>query len=252
MTEFFAITTSLPAAPFALALLASLAYWVVALVGGLDLTGGAEGLDGVADAAVDGVAEAALDGVADGVLDGAADAGTEAAVEAVGDTSLLASALRLGRVPVTIQLSLFAVWGWLFAFGAGWSLRHPLAGVLPGWLGAGLGLAGATAAAFVLAGVTSRPLEPLFKSHHGRRRDSLLGETAEVTTSRVDRRFGQGRVVLGGDEHVVQIRNDSPDNGLTRGARALLVAFDADREAWVVEPERLAPRVSQRSLQKEG
>lgn len=243
MSDFLLLTTSLPAAPFALAVALSLAYWVVALVGGLDLgleaadgaaAGAGEALEGALDGAADGLVDGALDAAADAadaVVDGAAEAG-----QAVGGAAALASVLRLGRVPLTVWLSLFSLWGWVLSFVAGWALLHPLQGSVPAWLGAGGGLVGAALGGALLAGFTSRPLEAFFRSHHGRDRGSLVGEVAEITTSRVDARFGQARLSLGGDDLVVQVRNDRPENGLGRGGRALVVGFDREREAYVVEP----------------
>ncbi|MEZ4238768.1 MAG: hypothetical protein R3F59_21975 [Myxococcota bacterium] len=98
----------------------------------------------------------------------------------------------------------------------------------------------ATWAAAVLLGalgarVATRPLEPLFRVAHARSREALLGEAAEITTGRVDARFGQARLTVDGDELLVQVRCDQPDTGLRRGAEALVVAFDPRREAFVVE-----------------
>ena len=122
--------------------------------------------------------------------------------------AVVASVLGLGKVPLTVWLSLFSLWAWVVAFLGGWLLRSPLGVFVPVWPGnlAVLVLAGAVGVVF--ARVTSRPLEPLYRRHGGRDRASLVGEVAEITTSRVDGRFGQARVEVGSDDLVVQVRCD--------------------------------------------
>lgn len=242
MLEFFAITTSLPAVPFAAALVLVVAYWMIALVSGLDL--GADGAaDAAAEAATEGLAEAAADAAVEAAtnLDVAADAAESVVDDAIGSPegagppALFTKLTGLGQVPITVWFSLFALWGWLLAFGLSWTLRHPLAGVVPATVGSLGSLAAATVGATVLTGRTARPLAPLFRVAETRHRSALAGEVAEITTGRVDGRFGQARVQIGGDDLVVQVRNDGAENGLARGTKALVVGYDQEREAYVVE-----------------
>lgn len=256
MLDFVTIAVSFPALPFTVAVAVSTVFWVVSLVAGLDLgTDGADGVvDGALDGAVDGALDGAVDGAADAVGDGLIDGATDGVADGVADgiepdssfevAAFLASVFRFGKVPITVWLSLFTLWGWVVAFVGGWLLRSPLLVFLPNWPGNLVVLAVATVAGVVLAGVTSRPLEPVYRSHGGRNRSSLVGEVAEITTSRVDGRFGQARIELGSDDLVVQVRCDRP-NPLTRGTRALVVQFDAGRDAFVVEPLE-DPKVSSR------
>jgi hypothetical protein len=75
----------------------------------------------------------------------------------------------------------------------------------------------------------------VFTVAHARERSSLLGETCEVSTGRVDDQFGQGTAMIGGDDLLFQIRC-AGQNGLKRGDKALIVSFDAKRQAFVIEP----------------
>jgi hypothetical protein len=210
MVEFFTIATSLPAAPFAALTVLSAGWWVLALVAGIDLDGAAEG---------------AVDGAADAVADG---------VGAEGPPPLTTMMTRY--VPITAWAALFSGWGWIVAFTIGWSLRHPLLAGVPGAVGSYGGLLASAVAAAALARLSARPLAPFFRSQPGRLRSSLVGEIAEITTSRVDRRFGQARLMAGNDDLVLQVRCDRADNALSRGTHALLVGFDPKRDAFVVEP----------------
>ena len=242
MLDFFTIAITMPALPFTVAVLFSTVFWLVSLVGGLDFGGeGADGvLDGVTDG-VDGAVDGAADAAADAAFDGAADGIGEAAdgasdtVSGLTGPALVASVLGLGKVPITVWVSLFALWGWAVAFVGGWLLRSPLIVFVPAWPANTVVLLIATVAGVVLARLTSRPLEPVYRSHGGRKRASLVGEVAEITTSRVDAKFGQARIEIGGDDLVVQVRCDGA-NPLVRGSRALVVEFDSGRDAFVVEP----------------
>jgi hypothetical protein len=141
----------------------------------------------------------------------------------------LASLAKVGSVPLTVWLALFSLWSWGIAFVGGWALPEANP-----WVDLGIG-ALAIVGGLVLARVSSRPLAPLFATHGAEERDRIVGEVAEITTSRVDRRFGQARIESGSDDWTVQVRCDGP-NTLHRGDRALVVQFDAVRDAFVVEP----------------
>lgn len=202
MTELFAIATSLPAAPFGALLLLSLGFWGLALAGAVDLDG---------DSALEGVAEAA-------------------------DSPPPATGVMTRYVPITAWLALFAGWGWIASFVISWAARHPLVGVLPAAVVSYGGLVAAVIVGFVGARISSRPLAPFFQTQPARQRSSIVGEVAEVTTDRVDARFGQARLMAGGDDLLIQVRCDRADNGLSRGRQALIVGFDDRRDAFVVEP----------------
>jgi hypothetical protein len=99
---------------------------------------------------------------------------------------------------------------------------------------------GAIAGALVMGGaatnVTMRPFEPVFKRVPARTRNDLLGETCKLTTSRADHGFGQAVLTVDDDVLKVSVRCDRADNGLKRGDEALIVSYDPDRRAYIVEP----------------
>ena len=222
MTEFLAIVTALPAAPFSVAAVLAVGWWGLSLVGGVGDGGDGAELEvggDVGDVDVGDVSDV------DGDVDG------DGLTGKLGD---LLAFLGIGTVPITLWATLFSMWGWVAAFGLGWASRHVVE--VPGWLVAGGGTAVALVVGVLGARFTAAPLAPLFATQHGRERSSLLGEVAEVTTNRVDGKFGQARVLLGGDDLVVQVRCDGATGSLGRGSRALVVGYDQAREAYVVEP----------------
>ncbi|MCB9797715.1 MAG: glycine zipper family protein [Alphaproteobacteria bacterium] len=215
------------------------------------LDGAFEAADGALDGAFE-AADGALDGAleaADGALDGmgeAAEAVTAAGkgahaidiVHAAHQGSAMVSMLRWLRLrdaPVTVLGSAFALWGWLIN-AVGNQLLMDMGGAAAPPLGPGLGLfAASLPVALVLSSFTVRPFAPLFVTHEGPRRSDLVGRTCEISTGRVDHRFGQAICTVAGADAVVQVRCDRP-NELKRGSEALIVNFDPERDAFMVEP----------------
>ncbi len=245
-------------------------YWVSVLVGAVDIElfegaidGAADGIDGAMEGAVEGAMDAALDGAVEGAVEGAVDGAMEGAAEALdavegvdvdvdadvgglGAIRWLAFIFRLGKVPVTITATLILLCGWTISFLFAWQLGGRF-DVPPAAFSAGV-LGVSTVAGVAFANVMSRPLEPVFTMAVARDRQSLVGEICEVSTGRVDERFGQAMAMLDGDDLLFPIRCDGDDNGLKRGSEALIVSYDKTREAFVVEP--LSRPTTNKSTQK--
>lgn len=249
MQAFIDTVVAFPTVVFTVPLMLLVMYWLLTIVGALDIElldgvfGAAEGLEAVDG--VDGILEGGADGALD-ALDGSADAasgaldGADGSADAMdtdlalAERGLLAHVFHLGEVPLTISLSIFTLAGFLASY-AGSVLLRGVDG-LPHAAGAGAVLV----AAGLLGGLGSwagaAPLVPMFAVQGARRRDALVGTACRITTGRVDERFGQAEVVVDRDHLLVQVRCDAPDNGLTRGSEALVISYDARREAFVVEP----------------
>lgn len=269
MAAFFDIVLSFPTVMFAGSFVVATFYWLMVIVGAADLEiidgldGMFEGLDGALDS-VDGALDAAMDGAGEGMADAAGDAAADALDGAVAGASfgpllMLASVFRLGRIPLTISLTFFSVGGFLSSFILTWLfLQFP---VVPAVAFMVVATLVSTAGAAFTANIASRPFEPIFKLHVARVRSSLIGEVVELSTGRIDGRFGQAHTQIDSDDLLFQVRCDS-DNTLVRGDKVLIVSFDQAREAYVVEPlHRTAARDSElqaerpsspRLAQKEG
>jgi len=160
------------------------------------------------------------------------DADADVDVDAEGDGNHL-EALGVGRVPLVIVVTLFC----LFFGGAG-LIAEPF---LHASLGAGLGgFASLAAASLVALPVTSRSCRwlarvlPRHESYAGCKHD-LVGCTAHVVVG------GSAEVVLrvtdaGGAELRVVAR--APDVRLASGEPVYLVAYDAQRDRFVIERAR--------------
>ncbi len=218
-----------------------LLYWLFVMFGALDLDFLGGKLDGIADAAtgkLDGLGDAAsakLDGIAD-----AAFAKAEAAGEAIHEIheglSLLTffSWLGLGRVPVTVTLSLIALIGWVASmFLMRWLspvldpyVPHVVTGILV------LGLA--AFASIPATRLSTKPLERFFRTKEASRRRDLVGRTCRISTANVDHKFGQATIEEGADAFVIQVRAEAGQT-FERGQEALIIGYDATAEAYRVE-----------------
>jgi len=260
MDAFIDALLAYPTVFFSGALSLVLMYWVMVIVGIFDIDAldfdfdFAEGagealdgaLDGAAEAALDGAAEAAVDGAAEAAMDGTAEALDGAAESADGaiegadlaSPGILASliaALKLRSVPVTVSLSFITLVGWMSSFLLMNNLAPLLSGMLAGWIIAALVGSVSFVIATLVTSVIVRPLAPIFETDEGQRRRDFVGRECEVKTGRVDGRFGQAEMDDGGAGQLVQVRCDH-DNPLKRGDRALVVSYDDDRDAYIIEP----------------
>jgi hypothetical protein len=226
MDEFLAASLSFPTVVFTVLLGIAAVYWVMVIVGALgldvlDADGG--GGHGHVDVGHGDVGHVHVEH---------GDVGHAGHQEV--DSSPLVSlfvTLKLDALPLTVSLSLVFFWGWLISHLS----SHYLLTAERHW---GLELALLLAAlllALLLASLVARPIAPLFRSETGARRSALVGKIVKIDTSRVDASFGNATAEDGGAGLIVQVRCESP-NTLTRGDRALVVAYDEARETFEITP----------------
>ena len=174
----------------------------------------------------------------------------EGAAQSLSAFARIFSALGFHRVPLTVSLSFVVFFGWVLSYLAMAHLAPMAAGLVPEVvLGTAVGV-GAFLLALPPASLTARPFAPLFHIHRASTRRSFIGHECELLTGRVDDRFGQAEIADGGAGLTVQVRCDN-DNTLRKGGMALVVSFDDDREAYIIEPldtprgQKLQRRVEQ-------
>lgn len=211
MNEFLTAAFTLPTAVFSVLLILVVAYWLTVILGWLDLGI----LDGLFDL-FDGAADAAIDGAVEGLGEGAGDHH---------------GCLGLAGVPVSIIGSSVVVFAWGFSFFGLKLLPSLLAGTAAV---VGLG-AGALALAMAATAVALRPMKRIFRIAPVTGRRDLVGRICVVTTLRVDDKFGQAEVGDGGAAILIQARSAQP-NDFTRGSRALVFKYDAEREVFDIAP----------------
>jgi len=168
-------------------------------------------------------------------LDGPNLDGVEGTAQGMSAFARILSALGFHRVPLTVSISFIVFFGWLLCY-LGMDLLAPLLeGSLPSAaISTGVGV-GALFISLPPASVVARPFAPLFHIHKASTRRSFIGQECELLTGRVDARFGQAEIKDGGADLTVQVRCDH-DNTLSKGGKALVVSYDENREAFIVEP----------------
>lgn len=247
MGELASALLAFPTVIYSAVLALLLAYWLLVIAGAVDLDDG--GHEAILDAAV------AKGDAASGMLDAAAGKGEalghalhgKAALEhapgepsGFDDAGMAAGAFSLRRAPLTVTLSFLALFGWIVSFCAMHYLGQFGRAVLPEWLFGGVVFAGSLALAVPLASLATRPLEGIFKTNEGRRRGDLVGSVCRIRTGRVDDGFGQATLEDDGAELVIHVRIQTADGGtptvFARGDSALIIDYDEERGAYVVEP----------------
>ncbi|MDP2271985.1 MAG: hypothetical protein Q8K32_14690 [Archangium sp.] len=232
MDPFLQAITSFPTVPLTVLLGVVVGYWIFALVTGAAFDGGdamAGGVKAVGDAtsgAIKGAGEAvagALKGTVEAVAgDHDADLGD------VAEAGLLGT-LGLGKVPITISLSVIALVAWTVSTLT--TLILEPANILFQSALLLISLVGGLLGAAVLL----RPLgKALDQSKPARRRDSL-GQICTITSGRVDGSFGTAQVddgAAGLNVHVICPKT----NTLKKGDRAILVDFDSSKDTYEIEP----------------
>ncbi len=212
-----------PTVVFTIGLGIALFYWLFVLIGALDinLLGGGD-----------------VSGAAKGIGDvmGAGKGGAEM-VKVGGDHDAdgggLMKLMGLSSVPITISLSVILLAGWagsllVMHYGA-----ESLAG-LGRWLPLVV-LPTVLIVALIVTSIAVRPLGKVFQVTEGKFNRDYIGHSCTLTTGRVDASFGQATIEDGGTVLVIAVRCDQ-DNKLVRGDRVLVIDFDTEREAYVVEP----------------
>jgi hypothetical protein len=247
MTEFLEAILAFPTVLFTIPLGVVVGYWLTVMVGavGIDLldgdlgdfalgakAGAAEALEGGVKGAMEGGAKAALEGGAKAALEGGGD------VHASGDGAdhggSFLEVLGFGGVPVTVSVSFVVFLSWLLSLAFARPAKEAL-GALPGALVSGGLAALCLAVGLVLAGLAVRPLRPMFAVHQAPRRAELMGRVCVIASGRVDGRFGHATFEDGGAGLLLNVVCDK-DNQLKRGEKALILGYDAARDAYEVEP----------------
>jgi hypothetical protein len=240
--ELLQLIGTFPTVVFTALLALSVIYWLFVIIGAIDIDalGGADAVAGAGKGSFEGLAgtgKGALEGIAatgKGALEGAvgaakgaghADISLEGSEEAAAG---LLSLLKLRRAPVTVVVSLFALFGWLLS-----TLTVQAIGVPGVLVGSGL-LVGASVVSLLLTSFAIRPIAPFFAMKSGKKSAGLVGKIAVVSTGEVNKGFGQATFDEDGHSLTLQVRSDETAT-LKRGDRVVLVDWDEAKHAFYVE-----------------
>lgn len=227
MGNFLNIALTFPPVIYSLLLVVVIVYWLSVLVGVLDL----DLFDIDVDMDLDLDVDVDMGGAMEGAVEGASDLSSSST--GMGHRVLVGifSWLSLGRVPVTISFSFFTLYAWIMTFSGVYYLSSMMSPAMSALL-----FAGSTILSLFLAGVSVRPMRGLFHTHTKHGQETLVGSVCVVTTGRVDAKFGQASFNDGGAGLNLSIRCDTPDNGIKRGDRVLIIGYDPETRLYHVEP----------------
>jgi hypothetical protein len=198
--EFVDAALSFPAVVLGVALIVVVAYWLLVLLGTLDID------------------------LAGGDAGGDTDAGDGDFLDGVG----------LGGVPVTVTLSVLVLVAWFVTI-VGGVLLSDVDGAGRVLLGAGV-LVVALFAGLLVARLVAVPLRNLYASGPQPSRADFVGRQCVIRTGRVSADFGQAEVTAeDGSSAVIQVRQTG-EHELTAGRLALIFDYDTDGEFFWVAP----------------
>lgn len=214
MDPFYQNISSFPTVFFTFFLLLVVLYWLVAVLGLIEI----DVLDfDIPD------------------MDGAdinADTGLDNANVLAG----LMMRFGLYGVPVTIILSFIALFGWFICYYA----VHFLLGMLPDGLLSFLAgipvLVGSLYVSVMMTAQLIKPLRPLFKKASQQTIKRVLGQAAVVRSSRVDNHFGEAILQDGGAGLLLKVRTIG-DATFSKGDRVVLLEYDKEKNTYRVISE---------------
>lgn len=200
MGMFIDSVLAFPTVLFSSFLIVAIGYWVLALLGMIDVGPGCHGAGDLGDAGR-------------------------------GLGGLLAGG-GLGGVPIAIVLSLLIAIAWLASLAGNALLRGVLG---PAAAGAVL-LVAAILVAWGLTALLVRPARRLFVSLPAASRRDFVGRPCVIRTRRVGQRFGQAEVsAADGSTAIVQVRQ-AGTGSLGSGSAAVIYDYDAEGEFFWAMP----------------
>lgn len=206
MKEFLDIVTSFPTVVFTVLLGVIFVYWLLAILGAVDID----------------------------MLD--LDVDVDADVSNVGGLTGLLSTLGLSGPPVTVVLSTLVVSSWLISYFASayllvlvpWDMLHE-------FIGAGL-LVGSFVVSIPVTAQLIKPLKGVFKVHTAKSKSQFIGATCKITTLEVTDTFGQAEIDDGEAGIIVSVRSNTP-NVFKKGDKAVVASYDKNKNTYEVVPE---------------
>ena len=213
MNPFYQNIASFPTVIFTFILAICVLYWLVAVLGFIDI----EILD----------------------FDLPEADGMELEADGLSNPDVLAGLmLRFGLhgVPVTVIVSFIALFGWLICY----YLVHFLFGYVPSGILRYLAgipvLLGSFYVAVMVTAVVIKPLRPLFKKAQQQTVKYVLGQTAVVRSSRVDNTFGEAVLEDGGAGLILQVRTTGNES-FKRADRVVLLEYMKEMNVYRVISE---------------
>lgn len=215
MNPFYQNISSFPTAFFTFLLVIVSLYWLVAVLGFID-----------------------IDFLDFDIPDDNGELGVNSRAEFSNPDVLAGLMLRFGLVgvPITVIVSLISLVGWLLSY----YVVHFLFGMVPDgvfrWLAGLPALIGCLYVAAMITSVLIKPLRPLFQKAQQESVKHILGQCALVRTSRVDNGFGEAILDDGGAGLILKVRSIG-EEVFKQGDKVILLEFLKEESAYLVISE---------------
>lgn len=215
MGIFITNITSFPVIVFTFLLTIVLCYWLMALLGVVDI----EMLD--------------VDMDMDVTTDFETEVSIDPNAEGIGGIAGFMLIWGLTGVPVTVVLSLLIVTSWIICYVIV-SLLFPLIplGIIKHIIGVCLLLA-SFAISIPITAFFIKPFKSFFVTHNAVKKDSLIGQECQVKTGKVTATFGQGILEDGQAGMILDIRADE-SLGIKKGDSVILIEYNEDDDSYNV------------------
>jgi hypothetical protein len=208
MTGFLDAATAYPTAIYSTLLGVVLLYWVLALIGVVDIDSVNFSFE--------------------------TDLQADASVEDIGDLASYLVAFGLNGVPFSVVVTLMVLTAWTLSCLAGmWALPWVPTALLRIVAGTGVLLVSFAVALPITARIL-RPMRGLFITHRAQSNLSLVGQSCVVLTGLVNESFGRAEVSTRGVGLNIRVWAETP-NQLGKGSLARIVDYDEAAERyWIV------------------
>jgi len=208
LTPFFQNISAFPTVIFTVILGVAVLYWLVAVLGLVDID----------------------------IID--LDVEPDASSGSAGDV-LAGLLLRFGLqgVPVTIIVTFVALFGWLLSYYLSYLFFSIFPGIFFRYL---LGIPVFLVSLFVAVMITAqiiKPIRTLFQKAQQHTEKSLIGQTVIVRTSRVDASFGEAVMEDGGAGLILKVRS-AGDRKYEKGEKVVLLEYDVEDNNYRVVSEQ--------------
>ncbi len=209
MEQLLEVASQFPTVIYSTLLGIVVVYWLVGMLGLIDL-----GFSGDADLDVD------------------VDADVDVSV---GGLTGLFLTFGLTGVPFTLVISIIILICWLISF---YLQLYILTWLPDGWLYYLMGAVSDVVIFFIslpVAAIFICPLKGMFNSVEAAKSNNLVGKDATIATGTVSETFGQARIFNDGAEILVDVRCD-PEHTFKIGDKVLVIKYLQDNHAYIVAP----------------
>ena len=213
MDAFFDIISSYPTSVFTVILGVMLVFWILAILGMLDIDLIPTEIDEEIFAA-----DADIDGEVPGFIG-------------------LLHTLGLTGVPFTIVLSIIALIGFTISYFISDYFIRPLDSILFQYLFGTLVLMGGIGLSIPLTARLIKPMKPLFVKHYAPSKKDYIGHRCTIKSSQVTDRFGIGSIETGGTPLQIDIRSFENNSVFTKDMIVRIADYDADEDVFEVISE---------------